>query len=144
MTVVIRGARADEREVVARIHKASATRAYTCIFPTGDFPWDETLARWQQFAGAILVAEIEGVDEPVGFVAFDSRELHALYVLPEQWSHGIGARLLEAAGAVSKLWVLEENVAARHFYEKHGWRPDGTQRRHNGVIELRYQRIGPA
>ncbi|MCB0082289.1 MAG: GNAT family N-acetyltransferase, partial [Caldilineaceae bacterium] len=91
------------------------------------------------FSGQILVAEVENV--LVGFVAFDAAELHALYVLPEYQGQGIGHRLLTAAGAVSALWVLKENHAARRFYAAHGWAPDGTERMAFGVVEMRYQRL---
>ena len=122
----------------------SALSAYAGIFPPNDpFPWEQTLARWQHFAGELVVAERDAPAELVGFVAFDRSELHALYVLPEQWGHGVGARLLAAAGGVSVLWVLEGNARARRFYEQHGWEPDGVQRAHPtsaGVVELRYRR----
>lgn len=38
------------------------------------------------------------------------------------------------------LWAFEENVRARRFYEKHGFRWDGTQRlsEFDGAIEVRY------
>ena len=74
--------------------------------------------------------------DPVGMAAFgpcrdddlDGRELYALYVLPERWGTGLGHRLLEQAGDVSSLWVLEGNARARQFYEAHAFRPDGTSK----------------
>jgi GNAT superfamily N-acetyltransferase len=140
VTLTIRRARNDERDAVARIHRASAIAAYTGIFPPGgEFPWAQALERWRDFTGEIFVAEMYDVDELVGFVAFDSHELNALYVLPDYWNHGIGRRLLEAAVGVSELWVLQDNFRARRFYEEHGWRAEGIQRQAHGVIELRYR-----
>jgi GNAT superfamily N-acetyltransferase len=140
VTLTIRRARDDERNAVARIHRASAVAAYNGIFPPGRaFPWAQALERWRNFAGEIFVAETYDVDELMGFVAFDSHELHALYVLPDYWNRGIGRRLLEAAVGVSELWVLHDNFRARRFYEGHAWRADGMQRQAYGVIELRYQ-----
>lgn len=55
-------------------------------------------------------------------------ELYALYVLPERWGTGLGHRLMELAGDVRSLWVLEGNARARRFYEAHGFRPDGTSK----------------
>ena len=41
------------------------------------------------------------------------------------------------------LWVLDDNLRARRFYEKHGWRLDGASKHdvHLGVevAEIRYR-----
>ena len=57
-------------------------------------------------------------------------ELRAIYVLPEVWGSGVAARLFSAAAERLKargyehfyLWVLEDNLRARRFYEKMGMR----------------------
>lgn len=141
--MIIRAARADERDLVAAIHRESAMRAYAGIFPPDEpFPWELTLARWRSFVGQLRVAVLGDADEPVGFVAFDDNELHALYVLPEHWSTGIGSHLLEVAACAHQLWVLLRNDRARRFYERNGWAADGTQRLTAfGVTELRYRRL---
>lgn len=133
----IRPVHTHEIPQIAAIHERTATVAYAHIFPNQPFPRAETLTRWQRFPGQILVAEVETV--LVGFVALDTAELHALYVLPDHHGKGIGRRLLAAAGAVSLLWVLQENHTARRFYAAHGWVPDGTERMAFGVVEMRYQ-----
>src|SRR5260370_397526 len=55
-------------------------------------------------------------------------ELFAIYVNPSYWDTGAGEALLDAAMAflrerfdAAMLWVLDTNVRARRFYEKHGW-----------------------
>jgi hypothetical protein len=35
--------------------------------------------------------------------------------------------------------VLRDNRRARRFYERHGWRADGTERAPDGATELRYR-----
>ncbi len=55
----------------------------------------------------------------------------------------MGARLLAAAGPVSRLWVLAGNSRARSFYQRRGWHPDGSVRDAFGVPELCY-RLGRA
>ncbi len=135
--VNIRPAHTHEIPHIAAIHEQTATVAYAHIFPNQPFPRTETITRWQNFPGQILIAEVENVS--VGFAAFDAAELHALYVMPNNQGQGIGRRLLVAAGAVSLLWVLKENHAARRFYAAHGWVPDGTARMAFGVVEMRYQ-----
>ncbi|MDQ0988046.1 GNAT family N-acetyltransferase [Streptomyces sp. V2I9] len=62
-------------------------------------------------------------------------ELYAIYVLPEHIGTGTGRALLTeltaraaAAGHTGMaLWVLRENTAARRFYERAGFRPDGGE-----------------
>lgn len=137
--MLIRPASASERLAVAEIHRSSASAAYAGIFSTSaPFPWSETVRRWRDFQGELLVAELAGA--LVGFVAFDATELHALYVLPAHWGSGVGRQLLNRAPGVTALWVLEDNVRARRFYEQHGWYSDGTKRQAYGVTELRYRR----
>jgi GNAT superfamily N-acetyltransferase len=78
-------------------------------------------------------------------------ELMAIYVDPAHVRAGVG-RLLIAAGRErlrgvgvqeAVLWVLDGNVRARRFYERDGWRFDGTHRTstYGGVpaAEVRYR-----
>lgn len=63
-------------------------------------------------------------------------ELMAIYVDPAHAGTGVGRLLMAAARerlrrvgvAGALLWVLEGNVDARRFYERDGWRFDGTSR----------------
>ncbi len=56
-------------------------------------------------------------------------EIHTLYILPEYWGHGYGGALFDHSVAWLKrqgydnifLWVLNTNMRARRFYEKHGF-----------------------
>lgn len=125
--------------MIALIHELSATVAYAHIFRGQPFPTDQTRQRWREFGGHVRLAELAG--RPVGFVAWQGQELDALYVLPEAAGLGVGSRLLDEAGRVSVLWVLEENHAGRQFYEHRGWRPDGASQVFiNGAAGLRYRR----
>ena len=80
----------------------------------------------------------------VGFVCWGDRgeeapgvgEIFALYVSSEYYGTGLGRRLMEAGLAQLEgypevcLWVLKENGRAIRFYEKCGFRPDGTEEFH--------------
>jgi len=63
-------------------------------------------------------------------------ELIAIYVDPAYTRTGVGRLLMSAArerlrrvGVMqASLWVLDGNVRARGFYERDGWRCDGTRR----------------
>jgi ribosomal protein S18 acetylase RimI-like enzyme len=62
-------------------------------------------------------------------------ELYAIYVDPDRFGAGAGRALIgesirrcTAAGHPRMyLWVLEENMRARRFYERSGFRADGTE-----------------
>lgn len=64
-------------------------------------------------------------------------EVWGMYLLPEYWNRGIGSYCMRWALDELKarnyikavLWVLEENHNARGFYEKRGFRMDGTVKR---------------
>lgn len=93
------------------------------------------------------VAEIDGEFAGYVYVAAPSRdadlgpevaELVALYVDPEHWSKGVGDALMRAAlerlGDLPYtevvLWTFKGNDRAITFYERRGWRADGSERMH--------------
>jgi len=61
-------------------------------------------------------------------------EIWGIYVAPDYWRRGLGTRLVQEAERLLRsrgseevvLWVLGENLAARHFYEAVGYRLDGA------------------
>ena len=79
-------------------------------------------------------------------------ELMAIYVDPAHVGTGVGRLLIAAARerlravgvTAASLWVLDGNVRARRFYERDGWRFDGTRRTRTygdaPVEEVRYRR----
>jgi GNAT superfamily N-acetyltransferase len=84
-------------------------------------------------------------------VPLPAAEIYAIYILPASWRSGVGRALLATAvtewrsrGAERLvLWVLEENVRARTFYEALGWAADGGQQQIDlggtATTEVRYR-----
>jgi ribosomal protein S18 acetylase RimI-like enzyme len=77
-------------------------------------------------------------------------EILTFYLDPGAFGSG-GADLLMSAAlvalrgahfATAMLWVLNTNARARRFYERRGWRPDGTNKLHDWgafvATDLRY------
>jgi ribosomal protein S18 acetylase RimI-like enzyme len=111
------------------------------------------------------VAEIDGSFAGYCYVAAPCREsdvgpdvaeLVAMYVEPEYWRKGAGEALMRAAmERLSELpyrevvlWTFKENARAIAFYERQGWRPDGSEKIHprTGEPAVRYRRhatMGP-
>ncbi len=79
-----------------------------------------------------------------------SFELWGIYVEPTMKREGIGGKLLkrceEMAIDLGKneiyLWVLENNLVGRRFYEKNGYKEDGSKKEIEKfkVMEIRYHK----
>ncbi|HMC72191.1 MAG TPA: GNAT family N-acetyltransferase, partial [Mycobacteriales bacterium] len=158
---------------VTRLQVASWREAYAGIIPSGYLAAMSAAEREQRHLArvqdpepraAYLLAERDGSilgmtnvgparDEDLDPAAVG--EIRAMYVDPPAWSTGVGAALMHAAlehllrhgaGAVT-LWVLEGNARARAFYERWGFRPDGSRQvveLGQPVPEVRYYRQLPA
>ncbi|WKX14359.2 GNAT family N-acetyltransferase [Streptomyces sp. NL15-2K] len=87
-----------------------------------------------------------------GEVCTPDAELYAIYVDPGRYGGGIGQALLQeslrrcsdAGHERVFLWVVERNIRARRFYERAGFRADGTEEPFEvdgvAVPEVRYAR----
>jgi len=155
---MIRSARLDDASRLAEIHIGSWQAAYRDLLP-GDFLAglnDELASRtgqWQDWLSidserrAVLVVVDD--DQVVGFAhlgpsgdkdlkASQVGELYAMYLDPAYYRQGWGSQLMDAAfedlrasGFVEgSLWVMTDNTAARSFYERHSWQPDGKTADH--------------
>jgi GNAT superfamily N-acetyltransferase len=150
MTQVRAAVPADAREV-ARVHVRSWRSAYRGLIAqqfldgldpdviAGRYTFGRVGLRMPSTLVAVDGGAIRGLattglcrdEDPPNF-----GELMAIYVDPAHVRTGVGRllmgaarerlRLVGVAGAV--LWVLDENVAARRFYERDGWRFDGARR----------------
>jgi GNAT superfamily N-acetyltransferase len=145
--VTIRRAQPADAREIAEVHVRTWQAAYRHAFPAevlDNLSVDDraplATRLLESDSEAIWVAE-DG-DRVVGFVSVgpsrteeDTGELYAIYVLPEAWGSGAGRELIGAAKdwfaregyATAMLWVLGDNPRARRFYEREGWRAEGTR-----------------
>ena len=133
----------DEIKGKAYVHWKSWQEAYAGIIDQ-TYLDSLTLDKCEQIAyrwtDNILIAK-DG-DTVVGFVGYgkyrndeleNSGEVFALYILSQYYGKGVGYRLMQAA--LSKLAdypkiavrVLKENIRAIRFYERCGFRFDGSE-----------------
>jgi RimJ/RimL family protein N-acetyltransferase len=161
--LAVRPVRHEDARALAEVHARTWEEAYSGLVPDElierrsieerERLWHELLASGDSvhFAG-----EIDGV--VAGFVSIGptrepdrplSGELYAIYVRKAYWGSGLavalilaGERALRELGySHATLWVLRDNPRARAFYERQGWRPDGSEKDFvAGVAEVRYER----
>lgn len=82
--------------------------------------------------GFVCVGPSRDPDVDPSFVG----ELQAIYLVPSVWRKGIGCALhnagmewLQSRGTTeATLWVVQGNARATAFYERQGWRADGTSK----------------
>jgi GNAT superfamily N-acetyltransferase len=123
---------AHDASLLAEIQESASLGALAHVYPPERYPFprDAVQERWSAYAGTYRI--VDGI----GFAAVVPPWLEALYVRPSGWGTGIADELhawaldeLRAADvATARLWVLEENIRARRFYERRGWTADGTSR----------------
>ena len=80
----------------------------------------------------------------------ETLELVAIYVEPAFKFQGIGSKLIKACEIIAntrdkkeiKLWVLEDNIKSRKFYEKHGFECLTLTKKIDqlGLNEIRYMK----
>jgi GNAT superfamily N-acetyltransferase len=158
--VTVRPATPADAEVLARLHLDVWDDAYTGLMPQQLLDdrrekVDERIARWREIL-------IDGTEPtyvaagPEGLVGFASTgagrdndvdtelELMALYVRAAHWGTGVGYALLQQAvgDLAAYLWVLAGNDRAIAFYERQGFRLDGTQDEHDEGLHVRMLRAG--
>jgi ribosomal protein S18 acetylase RimI-like enzyme len=150
-SIIIRTAQVADAQAIAGIRVVAWQAAYRGLMPDAyleraDLEATETEQLRNRLAAIgdrahISVAETN--ERMVGYCAYecdanDERAclegaIYDLYVHPQLWYHGVGQRLLAYATGYFKLqgcsqatlFVYEENIRARRFYERAEWTRDG-------------------
>jgi GNAT superfamily N-acetyltransferase len=152
--LVVREARPDDARAIAEVSVASRRWSYRDHFTEEDLEALSVKDTTADFAeglaelppgAAVFVAEVTGrvvgyayiLPSPDVDVPVETSELGSIYVMEEVAGTGVAPALMDAAiehacangQGILALWVRRENGRARRFYEKHGMRADGTERR---------------
>lgn len=164
---LLRGAREEDAERIARLHiqswRATYARELSPAFLQG-LDVAERAAEWRRrLAGGVAVFLAEEADGLAGFVACGPAggiggstgewEIYNLHVAPPRRGVGFGSRLFEAAAELGRgqgardlvLWVVETNDAARTFYARKGMLPEGVPQSHpvgpgETLVEVLYRK----
>jgi putative acetyltransferase len=136
----IREARPDEAWLLAAVQELASVAALGHVFPADRYPYPRAAVQAHWAAAAADPAKRTLIalddDEPLGAACVYEEWLQGLYIVPDCWGTGLGGELHDRALEVVRelgselchLWVLEDNVRARRFYERRGWRENGTTR----------------
>jgi ribosomal protein S18 acetylase RimI-like enzyme len=152
--LVVREARPSDARAIAEVSVASRRWSYGDLIANADLEALSVEDATTDFAdglaelssgAAVFVAELTGrvvgyayvLPSPDADVPAETSELGSLYVTEEVAGTEVAPALMHAAVEHSRaaiqdvltLWVRRENGRARRFYEKHGMREDGTERR---------------
>lgn len=163
----IRYADISDAKELAKIHSSSWKIAYKGIVPD-EVLENITLEKRQKYFEKALSDGLEEDaiifkdNEAVGLICIGKcrdkdktetyGEIWGIYLLPEYWKMGIGSKLINwGLNELNKrkykkvtLWVLEENINARRFYERVGFKHDGTVKEINigkKLNEYRYEKV---
>ena len=123
---VVRRAGLEDADAIARIHTAS--RAATMPYLPPQRRTLDQVAQWAAEMTATCRAWVAVSEAGVlGYACLDGSSLEHLYLRPDVRRQGVGTLLLDevksaAADTGLTLHVFEQNVEARAFYERHGFR----------------------
>jgi GNAT superfamily N-acetyltransferase len=161
VTVRIAPARVEDAEALADLHLDVWEEAYADLMPASVFTERRARRadRVESWRGIIAAGSSDNLlawsgDSLVGFSSTGSGrdpdddlpplELMGLYVRSTAYDRGVGFALLQAAvgDADAYLWVLDGNARAIRFYERQGFRFDGTTKPEDVGLEHRMVRRG--
>lgn len=158
MRFAIRETSPADARAIAEVHVEGWSWGYRGLLPDeliAGLSVEEREARWVEIltgpkdASACFLAEAQG-GRALGFIACGpaadgdvapppgAGEVYAVYLREEAKGRGVGAALMATAEEAMRrhgferavLWVLEDNVRARAFYERGGWDRDGAKGEH--------------
>ncbi len=136
---------------IARLHTDSWRTAYRDIYPRYFLEheleadrarhWKKRVPELRDIDGEIFLASVAG--KPAGFLCIEVKSkglayVDNLHVLPQFQRLGIASQLIAEGAAWARargcgkfyLYVLEQNVPARHFYRRTGWKVAAHEPRH--------------
>jgi GNAT superfamily N-acetyltransferase len=157
--VSIRQAVLADAEPLAHLHVDVWDDAYTGLMPQGilDDRREKVADRVERWRDILKGREptwvAEDSDGLIGFASTgpprdndmdDTLELYALYARAAYWGTGVGYALFEVAvgDRAAYLWVLAGNIRAIGFYERQGFRLDGTEDEQDEGLHVRMVRAG--
>lgn len=147
----IRVAGLADAGVVGKVHSEAWKSAYRGVFPDSFINLDTAAKRTEEFLDSIkddkyIYYLLQESDQTAGIVKTgvenNALEIESFYILNEYRGKGFGSQFIDFIKNSLKpecirLWVLEDNTRARHFYENNGFVMTGESRMINRGTELK-------
>ena len=137
---MIRRATTDDLSRIAEILVFVKRMKYRAIFQNDDFSFGElqVLRVAEQYKSPDILNNIWVYDDGIvkGLIHIEGNEIVELYVDYFFQNQGVGAALIEYAKqnySVTYLWVIEKNVEAIQFYERHGFHVTNNKKLEEGT-----------
>ena len=137
---MIRRATTDDLSRIAEILVFVKRMKYRAIFQNDDFSFGElqVLRVAEQYKSPDILNNIWVYDDGIvkGLIHIEGNEIVELYVDYFFQTQGVGAALIEYAKqnySVTYLWVIEKNVEAIQFYERHGFHVTNNKKFEEGT-----------
>ena len=137
---MIRRATTDDLSRIAEILVFVKRMKYRAIFQDDDFSFSElqVLRVAEQYKSPDILNNIWVYDDGIvkGLIHIEGNEIVELYVDYFFQNQGVGAALIEYAKqnySVTYLWVIEKNVEAIQFYERHGFHVTNNKKFEEGT-----------
>ena len=140
--IQIRPAVCGDELILAQIQTEAWKTAFANILPADELEKDTNPQKVIDMYTRVLQQKL-----PEGYLLFVDGNPH-IHSLQGNWGKGYGSTMMEfllekikSAGYRQViLWVFEENVRARRFYEKHGFVMTEHRKNHFGADEVLYQK----
>jgi GNAT superfamily N-acetyltransferase len=136
----IRRATVEDVEELVAVQEEAAVPAFGHIFDQDEhpFPRSDVVSRWAAEVEDPAYDAYVSVDDRgaiTGFAATKDDELVHFGTALSSWGSGLATllhdgvvdRMRQAGVREARLWVLEQNIRGRRFYEKLGWRDSGAR-----------------
>ena len=164
MNYQIRWAKTSDAQALGNLHTTSWLKAYKNIIPDNILSQLDPEKRTEKFKKAIKENKKQTAvlllnDQVIGFITLDKNrdqdyddqtgEIWGIYLHPDYWHQGLGSKLIQWGIEELKergykkitLWVLKDNKSSRRFYEKNGFKYDGTEgeiKKGKSIKKVRY------
>ena len=140
MTKMIRKATKEDLARIAEIQVFNYRLYFYPIFQSDEYYFHELqvpslMREYESRTDGLYVYDDGAVK---GFIKIEGTYIARLFVEPVLQNASIGSELLEYAVAehhADHLWVLEKNVKAMRFYERHGFSATGERKPEEGTAE---------
>lgn len=122
--VALRASRPDDVPALLAIWRDAVRATHDFVSADDRAHFDGIVAN-DYLPNTAFVVAVDEADRPLGFMALEDGTIDSLFIAPEWHGRGIGRAFIDYArerNACLTVEVNEQNLGARRFYERFGFR----------------------